>query len=134
MQYITGIGGIFFKSQDPEAIKAWYRQHFGLPTDQWGHLFAFHPLGEPDKKAYLQWSAMSADTDYYEPGRQEFMINYRVRDLEKLIEQLREQGVTVVGDIQTFDYGKFAHVMDPDGRKIELWEPVDETFDSPAGD
>lgn len=128
MDKVTGIGGIFFKSDDPEKTKQWYRTHLGMPTDQYGVLFGFHPRGQPDRVGYLQWSVMKSDTDYFAPAEQEFMINYRVADLPALLDELRAAGVTVVGEMQTFDYGKFAHILDPEGRKIELWEPVDEVF------
>lgn len=126
---ITGIGGIFFKCQDPKAIKNWYAEHFQLNVDQYGTMFKFHPLNQPDKQAYLQWSPFNADTNYFAPSEKEFMVNYRVENIEALVEELKTGGVTVLDDIESYDYGKFVHVLDPEGNKIELWEPVDAAFD-----
>lgn len=130
---ITGIGGIFFKCQDPEKVKAWYGELFGIQTDQYGALFEFRKGDEPNKKAYLQWSPFAMKSTYFEPGQQEYMINYRVENMETLLERLKAAGVEQIGTLQTFDYGKFAHVLDPEGRKIELWEPVDEVFTESHG-
>ena len=128
MKKVTGIGGIFFKSENPDGLKDWYAQHLGLVTDRYGALFKFREADAPEKVGHLQWSPMAADTDYYAPSKAEFMINYRVADLEALLAELRAADVPVVGEIETYDYGKFAHIMDPEGRKIELWEPVDTVF------
>jgi len=128
MKRVTGIGGIFFKCEQPEKAKEWYAKHLGLVTNQYGSTFEFRPGAEPDKKAYLQWSPMGADTDYYAPSKNEFMINYRVENLVELLKALKKEGVKIVGDMEEYDYGKFAWIMDPDGHKIELWEPVDEVF------
>lgn len=129
MKRVTGIGGIFFKSKDPHATKAWYKKHLGFNTDQWGASFTFRKNEDPDKKGYLQWSPFKEDTDYFQPSEKEFMINYRVENLEELVKLLREEGVTICDDIASYDYGKFVHIMDADGNKIELWEPIDEVFD-----
>lgn len=123
---VTGIGGIFFKTKDPEKMKKWYSEHLGLATDEYGSLFEFRTAENPEKRAYLQWSPFPESTEYFEPSKREFMINYRVRNLEKLLELLEVEGVEIVGKMQEFEYGKFAHIMDPEGNKIELWEPVDE--------
>lgn len=124
---VTGIGGIFFKSQNPNEIKEWYSKHLGLQTDRYGTLFEFREA-DSEKKAYLQWSPFNATTNYFEPSKKEFMINYRVENIEALVEQLKANGVAVVDSIETYDYGKFVHIMDPEGNKIELWEPVDSVF------
>ncbi|NND32418.1 MAG: VOC family protein [Saprospiraceae bacterium] len=128
MKRVTGIGGIFFKCKDPAELRNWYRDHLGLVTTEYGSLFEFRESENPDKKAYLQWSTFSATTKYLDPSTKEFMINYRVQDLEALVPLLKEEGVTVLDDIETFDYGKFVHILDPEGNKIELWEPIDEVF------
>lgn len=125
---ITGIGGIFFKTKDPEKIKNWYRNHLGLVTDKYGSLFEFRNTHNPDEINYLQWSPFQDDTNYFQPSEKEFMINYRVNRIEKLIENLKRAGVKVLDEIEEFDYGKFVHILDPEGNKIELWEPVDEVF------
>ena len=128
MKRVTGIGGIFFKCQDPDSLRNWYRDHLGLVTNQYGSLFEFRLNDDPEKKGYLQWSTFSSDTKYIEPSKKEFMINYRVHDIEKLVEMLKEEGVTILDEIESYEYGKFVHVLDPEGNKIELWEPVDEVF------
>lgn len=125
---VTGIGGIFFKCQNPDNMKDWYNKNLGLKTDQYGSMFEFRQADAPDKKAYLQWSPFSEDTTYFQPSEKEFMINYRVENMEELVKELKAAGVTVVDDIETYDYGKFVHIMDPEGNKIELWEPMDEVF------
>lgn len=126
MAKVTGIGGIFFKTTDPENTKAWYRDHLGFDTNEWGTMFAFRDDTDPDKKGYLQWSPFKADTKYFAPSSREYMINYRVDDLEALVAALKDKGVTICDEIESYDYGKFVHIMDNDGNKIELWEPVDE--------
>ncbi|NNC86104.1 MAG: VOC family protein [Bacteroidia bacterium] len=125
---ITGLGGIFFKAKDPKATKQWYDEHFSLGTDQYGKSFQWYDLNDKEKICHTQWSAMKDDTDYFDPGKQDYMINYRVENLEELIEELKTKGVKQVGGLDKYDYGKFAWVLDPDGNKIELWEPVDQVF------
>ena len=124
---VTGIGGIFFKSDDPKKLNEWYKNNLGLTTNQYGSLFEFR---EPDtnEKAYLQWSPFNKDTDYFSPSEKEFMINYRVENLEELVNELKANGITVVDKIETYEYGRFVHVLDPEGNKIELWEPIDEAL------
>ena len=126
---VTGIGGVFFKVKDPAATRAWYAEHLGLPCDAYGALFRFREegSGEPGQ---LQWSPFAADTTYFEPSKQPFMINYRVADLDGLLAQLVEAGIEIVGEIQDEPYGRFAHLMDPEGNKIELWEPKAEDCES----
>jgi predicted enzyme related to lactoylglutathione lyase len=125
---ITGIGGIFFKCNNPEKIKTWYSYHLGLVTNEYGSVFEFRRTDKPEQKGYTVWSPFEEDTDYFEPSDKEFMINYRVENLAELLKELRDEGVEVVGEIETFEYGKFAHILDPEGNKIELWEPVDQVF------
>ncbi|MBK8348723.1 MAG: VOC family protein [Saprospiraceae bacterium] len=129
MKKVTGIGGIFFKTNDPKATKEWYAHHLGFNTDEWGASFTFRKTEDPSQKVYVQWSPFKSDTDYFEPSSKEFMINYRVDDIENLVKTLRDEGVTICDEIESYDYGKFVHIMDADGNKIELWEPVDEVFD-----
>lgn len=109
-------------------MRNWYAEKLGLVTNEYGSLFEFRESSKPEQKGYLQWSPFDAGTEYFKPSPREFMINYRVKHLEKLIENLREQGVEIVGEIESYEYGKFAHIMDPEGNKLELWEPVDEVF------
>ena len=128
MKKVTGIGGIFFKCQDPDKMKEWYNQQLGLVTDQYGSLFEFRHADDPDQKGYLQWSPFSQDTKYFEPSKKDFMINYLVENLERLVKELKKNGVTVVDEIEKLEYGKFVHILDPENNKIELWEPVDNVF------
>lgn len=125
---VTGIGGIFFKSKNPKEQRNWYSQHLGLVTNDHGSLFEFRDAKDPDKKSYLQWSPFEEDTKYFEPSLRDFMINYRVENMVELITQLKADGVTVCDEIEEFEYGKFVHILDPEGNKIELWEPVDQSF------
>lgn len=125
---VTGIGGIFFKTEDPAKTKEWYANNLGLKTDEYGSLFEFRKADAPDEKAYLQWSPFSEKTKYFEPSQKEFMINYRVENMEELVEELKKNGVTVLDSIETYEYGKFVHILDPENNKIELWEPIDSEF------
>lgn len=129
MKKVTGIGGVFFKCDDPEQMKQWYAENLGLITNEYGAPFEWRQAENPTKSGYTSWSPFSKKSDYFAPSEKPFMINYRVANLEELLAELRKDGVQVVGEIQTFDYGKFAHIMDPEGNKIELWEPKDEVFD-----
>ena len=123
---VTGIGGIFFKSEDPDAAKAWYKKHLGLDTDNYGCTFWWK-----DKKGNdcsTQWSPMDKETSYFEPSKKQFMMNFRVENLDELLETLKAEGVTVIGEPESYDYGKFGWILDAEGNKIELWEPVDKVF------
>lgn len=128
MKRVTGIGGIFFKSKDPQHTRAWYQQHLGIEAGEWGAMLKWRDHDDPTKEATTTWSVFKEDTKYLEPSQSPFMINYRVADLEGLLAAFKEEGVEQVGEMQTFDYGKFAWIMDPDGNKIELWEPIDAPF------
>lgn len=128
MKRVTGIGGVFFKTKNPQETRDWYDKHLGLKTNEYGSLFEFRNGAHPDEKGYLQWSPMSEDTKHYEPSKSEFMINYRVENMVELLKVLKSEGVKQIGEMEEFEYGKFAWIMDPDGHKIELWEPVDEVF------
>jgi len=123
---VTGLGGIFFKSRDPEAIKKWYNKHLHLDAGEHGAMFEWRLPDQPEKKGNTVWSIFPDDTDYYDPSSKEFMINYRVENLVELMQTLEKEGVQIVGEIQSYPYGKFGWIMDPEGNKIELWEPPDE--------
>jgi len=125
MKRVTGIGGIFFKCKDPGKMREWYKTHLGLNTNQYGTVFEWRQAADSSKKGFSQWSPFTEKTKYFEPSTKEFMINYRVENLEALVEELKKEGVTVTDSIETFDYGKFVHIMDMEGNKIELWEPND---------
>lgn len=129
LKRVTGIGGIFFKCKDPKKLKEWYKIHLGLNTDKYGTNFEWRQAADSTKKGFTQWSPFIETTRYFEPSTKEFMINYRVHDLEQLVEELKKEGVIVVDKLEVFDYGKFIHIMDPEGNKIELWEPNDIIYD-----
>lgn len=129
MKRVTGIGGMFFKSADPERTLEWYRQHLGIPLQEWGgSTFRWLDPDQPGEIGYTVWSAFPDTTRYFEPSSEPFMMNFRVDDLEAVIEALRSEGVEVIGEIEQHPNGRFAWVLDADGRKVELWEPV------PSGD
>jgi predicted enzyme related to lactoylglutathione lyase len=130
---VTGIGGIFFFSEHPGKTKEWYSKHLGLNVNEWGSSFEFRNANRPDEINYLQWSPFNQGSQYFAPSEKEFMINYRVQNLEGLVEKLRANGVTILDAIENFEYGKFVHIMDDDGNKIELWEPVDRVFTEMGG-
>lgn len=126
MKRVTGIGGVFFKSKNPKETKTWYRKHLGLDTDEYGCTFWWKDKEGND--CSTQWSPFKEDTQYFAPSKKDFMINYRVENLVGLLEVLKEEGVEVVGEIEEYDYGKFGWIIDPEGNKIELWEPNDKAF------
>jgi len=122
---VTGIGGIFFKCKDPGKMRAWYQTHLGLNTNPYGTVFEWRQGADTTKKGFTQWSPFSEKTTYFEPSVKDFMINYRVENLVTLVETLKKEGVVITDTIETVDYGKFVHIMDIEGNKIELWEPND---------
>ena len=130
---VTGIGGIFFFTEDPEKTKKWYSENLGLETNQWGSSFEFRNANRPKEINYLQWSPFKKGSEYFSPSKKEFMINYRVQNIEGLVGKLKANGVTIVDEIETFEYGKFVHIMDAEGNKIELWEPIDSVFTAIGG-
>ncbi|APS38302.1 MULTISPECIES: VOC family protein [Salegentibacter] len=123
---VTGIGGVFFKTKDPNAVKEWYSKHLGLNTDQWGCTFWW--LDENGNKCSTQWSPFKENTNHFKPSEKDFMMNYRVENLEELLETLKAEGVEVMDEIQKVEEGKFGWIMDLEGNKIELWEPNDKAF------
>ncbi|WP_020403318.1 VOC family protein [Gracilimonas tropica] len=131
---VTGIGGIFFKSKDPQASKEWYKKHLGINSGKYGGTFEWRHAQAPDKKGFTAWSVFDQNTEYTNPSEKDFMINYRVENLEELLKALKEEGVEVVGEMEVFEYGKFGWIMDPNGIKIELWEPVDTEYDKIKGE
>jgi predicted enzyme related to lactoylglutathione lyase len=129
MKKVNAICGIFFKCKDPDQMKQWYKEHLGLNTDPYGTNFEWRHADNPEKKGFSLWSPFAENTKYFEPSTKDFMINFRVDDLEALVQELKLQGVQILDEIATYDYGKFVHVMDPEGNKIELWEPIDSEYD-----
>ena len=129
MKRVTSIGGVFFKCKDPDKMKQWYNQHLGLQTDKYGTNFEWRQGEDSTKKGFTQWSPFNENTKYFAPSTNSFMINYRVENLEWLVGELKKEGVTVVDAIENFEYGKFVHILDLEGNKIELWEPNDIEYD-----
>jgi catechol 2,3-dioxygenase-like lactoylglutathione lyase family enzyme len=126
MKRVTGIGGIFFKSKDPKALAAWYQTHLGIPVEPWGGAaFRWTDENNPAGIGTTVWSPFAAATEYFSPSTAPFMINYRVPDLHGLLAQLRAEGVHVEDKVEESEYGKFGWVIDPDGNKLELWQPPD---------
>lgn len=125
MKKVTGIGGIFFKCDDPKKMNEWYKTHLGLNTNEYGASFEWREASDAIKKGSTQWAPFAQTTKYFEPSKKDFMINFRVDNLEALVEDLKKEGVTIVDKIETYDYGKFVHIMDLEGNKIELWEPTE---------
>lgn len=119
---VTGIGGVFFKSNDPKKITEWYHKHLGLDTNPYGANFEWYENPDSTSKAQTQWTPFPTDSKYFD---KDFMINYRVENLEKFVDELQKEGVTIVDKIETYDYGKFVHILDGDGNKVQLWEPID---------
>ena len=125
MKKVTGIGGIFFKCKDPKTLNEWYKIHLGLNTNEYGATFEWRQADDSSKTGSTQWSPFKESTKYFEPSTKDYMINYRVENLEELVKLLKEENVTIIDAIETADYGKFIHILDLEGNKIELWEPVD---------
>ena len=126
MKRVTGIGGVFFKCKDPKAINEWYKTHLGFDTNDYGASFEWKELDDSTKTGLTQWSPFAEKTKYFEPSTKDFMINYRVENIEALVEVLKKEGVTILDTIESYDYGKFVHILDIEGNKIELWEPADQ--------
>lgn len=123
---VTGIGGFFFKSEDPKALRDWYRKHLGLHTNDYG--CAFRWKNEKGEDCSTQWSPFKSDTNYFSPSEKQFMQNFRVEKLQELLAKLKEEGVQVIGEMESYDYGNFGWILDLEGNKIELWEPMDEAI------
>jgi predicted enzyme related to lactoylglutathione lyase len=131
--HVTGIGGIFFKAENPDSLKKWYSAMLGMPTDQYGTNFVWYQGADSTKHGSTQWSVFNAKTKYFSPSKKEFMINYRVDNLDMMMKRFLENNVTICDTVAIYDYGKFVHIMDPDGNKIELWEPNDAVYDKYIG-
>ena len=127
MKHILGIGGIFFKAQDPEKLAAWYRDHLGLDVEEYGGVTFREGQNAnetlPQRQAYTVWSPFPSDTEYFAPSSKPFMVNFRVADLDALLAKLRAEGVTVDERAEKSEFGYFGWVMDPEGNRVELWEP-----------
>jgi len=129
MKRVTGIGGVFFKCDDSAAIRDWYREHLGINSEDWGQMFVWRDADNPDQRGYTVWSPHRQDASNFEPSKKQFMVNYRVADLDGLYGALKAAGVTVLSEVEQHENGKFAWVLDPEGNKVELWEPIDPDSD-----
>ena len=125
MKKVTGIGGIFFKCKDPKAVNEWYKTHLGFDTSPYGTSFEWRQIDDSTKKGLTQWNPFAENTKYFEPSTKDFMINYRVENLKALVEELKKENVTIVDKIEDSEYGKFVHILDIEGNKVQLWEPKD---------
>jgi predicted enzyme related to lactoylglutathione lyase len=125
MKKVTGLGGVFFKSDDPKGMNDWYAKNLGLPTSTYGTTFEWRQADDPTKEGSTSWCTFPQDSKYFDPSTKPFMINYRVEDLAALLEELKKENVTIVDEVAEYDYGKFVHILDPEGNIIELWEPKD---------
>ncbi|MGC4039002.1 MAG: VOC family protein [Chitinophagaceae bacterium] len=129
LKRVTGIGGIFFKCKDPKKMREWYKEHLGLNTNDYGTVFEWRQGADTTKKGFTQWSPFAETTKYFAPSTRDYMINYRVENMDALLEQLKKEGVTIADKVETVEYGKFVHIIDGEGNKVELWEPNDEEFE-----
>lgn len=127
MKRVTGIGGIFFKARDPGALRTWYQRHLGIDVQDWGGAtFRWHDPAQPTTDGATVWSIFEPTSNYFAPSEATFMVNYRVADLMALLETLRAEGCTVDEKTESSEFGKFGWVMDPEGNRVELWEPPPE--------
>ncbi|HLP20168.1 MAG TPA: VOC family protein [Chitinophagales bacterium] len=126
MKKVTGVGGVFFKCDDPKAMNEWYSKNLGIPVGQYGATFEWRHADKPAIKGTTAWSTFPQSSKYFDPSTKPFMINYRVENLVELVEELKKDNVTIIDEIAEYDYGKFVHVLDPEGNVIELWEPKGE--------
>src|SRR5436853_4579200 len=117
MKRVTGIGGIFFKTKDPQKTKEWYNKHLGLNAGEYGGIFEWRYDDDTGRKGQTVWNPFKESTDYFAPSEKQFMINFRVENLEVLLAELKKEGIEQVGEMQSYDFGKFAHIMDPEGNK-----------------
>lgn len=133
MKRVRSLGGVFFRTDDPEKTREWYKKHLGLGTDEWGSNFVWRKGDKPNEEGFTLWSPFDSDSEYFGATDQPFMLNFRVENLEELLEILKGEGVEIVDEIQYFDYGKFVHILDGDGKRVELWEPNDEEYSKMIG-
>ena len=126
MAKVTGLGGLFFKATDVDTTRNWYSKHLGLEFSEWGGWgWEWRDRDDPDRVGRTEWAPFKADTEYMAPSDQPFMMNFRVDDLDAMIQQLTAAGIELIGEPEDTEYGKFAWVMDPNGIKLELWQPPD---------
>lgn len=130
---VTGIGGVFFYANQPSSTKNWYADQLGITTDDYGAVFEFRNANRPNEINYLWWSLFSDTIRFMAPSEKKFMINYRVNNLRGLVRKLKASNVNILDTIETYNYGSFIHIMDPEGNKIELWEPIDHALSKLGG-
>jgi predicted enzyme related to lactoylglutathione lyase len=123
MKRVTDIGGIFFNVKDKTKTLEWYKKHLGINSEDWGTSFHWREKERPEKEGYTVWSPFKDSTEYFNPSEKPYMINYSMDNLEELLKALKEEGVKIVDELVKEEYGKLAWIMDPEGNKIELWEP-----------
>ncbi|MEN0052836.1 MAG: VOC family protein [Mucilaginibacter sp.] len=123
MKKVTGIGGIFFKSKNPDELRTWYNQKLGIEAEAYGAMFQWRKFDDADQTGVTVWNPFPENTTYFDPSKKDFMMNYIVEDLEALVDELKQEGVTIIDEIAVSEYGKFLHILDPEGNSIELWEP-----------
>lgn len=126
---VTGVGGIFFKSKNPTELKKWYSENLRMNTDEYGTNFEWREGADSSKKGFTQWSPFKDDTKYFLPSEKDYMFNYIVYNLDELLIHLKSQNVTILDTIETYEYGRFVHILDLENNKIELWEPISEEYD-----
>ncbi len=131
---VTGIGGIFFFSDNPQKTKRWYKKNLGFSINDYGAIFEFRNADKSGERNYLIWSLFNKDSKYFKPSKKDFMINYRVQNIEGLLQKLKANGVKILDSITTYSYGKFVHILDLEGNKIELWEPIDSVLTKMGGE
>ena len=124
MAKITGIGGVFFKAKDPKALKAWYQQHLGMQLADWGGAVLRWPDDKAEDRGVTVWHLADQESRWFSPSESSFMINYRIDNMAEMIEQLKAGGIKIHQGPESHENGKFAWVMDPEGNKVELWEPM----------
>jgi predicted enzyme related to lactoylglutathione lyase len=131
---VTGLGGVFIKYDDPEKIRKWYAEYLGIQIDEYGTSFEWRDARDPDKKGFTVWSPFSKASEYFKPSNKEIMLNFIVDDLDAILEKLAMKGVYRLSAIERTDYGRFAHIVDPEGTKIELWEADAASYDKMIGE
>ncbi|WAC14677.1 VOC family protein [Dyadobacter pollutisoli] len=134
MKKVTGLGGVFFKCDNPQSMNEWYAKNLGLPTSQYGTTFEWRQDDDPSKKGSTTWCTFPQHAESFKPSTKPFMINYRVENLVEMVDELRKDNVTIIDEIAEYEYGKFVHILDPEGNIIELWEPADEADEGSAAE
>ena len=130
---VIEVGGIFFKAKKPSRLRKWYKDHLSFNLNPYGSSFEFRNANSPEKVQYFLWSVFKNDTDYFSPSTKEFMVNFRVENIEKTVAYLRKIGTKIIDEVTTYPYGKFVHILDPEGNAIELWEANDDFYSDLMG-